>query len=1269
MKNVKLNIIIYIFNLIMVVIGKTKTIELRGDGSGNLIIETKKSGKFVEISCNEVKIIGQVTSNYLNNKFSVIENTISTISGGNAVLNLSILESSFNTLRSEFDSLNYDNTYANKSLFEDLSQNYYKLENSFNILNFDSSYISNTTFLELSQNFYSLENSFNNLNFDSSYTKNTIFVDLSQNFYNLENSFNTLNFDCSYTNKSLFEELSSNFYSLEESLTNYVLETSLNNYITRTQLDTSLANISISGDYITRSQLDASFANINTNISGNFVSESSFNELQNKSDNFFFFFKLKPWSLIYTNGNYSYSVTGYGNEFKYNIGDFSLSHIDNLSTTSKNLQLFWKIPPRIFLDSNLSFNNINYVPLYNNLIIEYKEQNENNWSQIVNVNNFPDSSNNINYSNYNNKNDLSMNFVLNLTRNTGVPENSVNYNIVDNSFIINLTGGYNYFQNSKAYQFRCYLNNISDICNNFDFKQDAYNNISSNIYLYFPDISNLYFYTASRGLPKAPTSITFANVDFDSLLINGQLNSTTADINNIIVFPIPDDDNDNKIVFILDLIANKNTNYKKFIPFNLNNFIIDDISNINNPSTIAQFSLAQTNNIEPEFTYNLSNYGIYFLNDVSNISYSNISSIFITPPPLRTEVDTNLDFNYYLNNYPLFNSNLINYNSNLNYNSVRWRETNQTISFYFFDDSNSIFNINSNNLNHKLFNSLKTLNFNNKNTINEPKGIDLNNNNLCSFVMYSQKIKDSIESNIYNPLTLDTSFNNFLTTNINNNNINYTLNYTSQDILPNGANTINDYTNKNGYYVGLILKDISYNIDLNDFFNITTDLCFNNINLRTKISQIFDTQNYNKQQDYLIYKITNDLSQNIILDSSSSIFNLTYNESNQGTYFGLTSIKPHNSIINLQFNGTLNNLSKYIRSNSNNILSNINLKVSGTHNSNNNSNNSININWETNNNTTKNISHDYNFYPLNGLNSNHGTYEGVNSLNGFADVIIYNNLFSQNSTINYNNLNLGNVINITNKYYWNLGRLTTINTYFKETNIIVFNNNPLNNIDHNFMGGTLYDPNLSTSYIKYNQALYQKYAGSNFFYSGNNNNIYKNYTIYQNNNNPNLDYSLLDNSGDNINYTINIPFWFNSSSSNKVINNIYKWVCFDIDLTTLSLTSDNVTLNLQNININNIGTDYLFYIKLKYNGNLQISGQNILYSKWFDCLSVLNTGLSDSQRVTKNLSGIYNNNIAAGTYPLQLILPYLSSYASNLTLLIGLYNSDLNINDLFINFN
>ena len=187
-------------------------------------------------------------------------------------------------------------------------------------------------------------------------------------------------------------------------------------------------------------------------------------------------------------------------------------------------------------------------------------------------------------------------------------------------------------------------------------------------------------------------------------------------------------------------------------------------------------------------------------------------------------------------------------------------------------------------------------------------------------------------------------------------------------------------------------------------------------------------------------------------------------------------------------------------------------------------------------------------------------------------------------------------------------------------------NNPLNNTNHSAIGGILYDPYLSTSYIKYNQALYQNNS-THLFYSGNKNSFYKNYTIYEGNKNSNLDYSVFDSSGDYINYTINIPYWFYSNTSNKEINNIYKWVCFNIDLSNITITSDNIILNLNNVNINTIGNNYIFYIKLKYNGNLLINGQNILYSKWFDCLSVLNTGLSDSQRVTTNKSGVFLSSV------------------------------------------
>lgn len=58
MKSVKLNIIIYIFNLIMVVIGTIGN-KIGNDTNGNLLIQTI-SEKFIDLSCNEVKINNNV---------------------------------------------------------------------------------------------------------------------------------------------------------------------------------------------------------------------------------------------------------------------------------------------------------------------------------------------------------------------------------------------------------------------------------------------------------------------------------------------------------------------------------------------------------------------------------------------------------------------------------------------------------------------------------------------------------------------------------------------------------------------------------------------------------------------------------------------------------------------------------------------------------------------------------------------------------------------------------------------------------------------------------------------------------------------------------------------------------------------------------------------------------------------------------------------------------------------------------------------------------
>mgnify|MGYP001158652492 CR=1 FL=1 len=951
-------------------------------------------------------------------------------------------------------------------------------------------------------------------------------------------------------------------------------------------------------------------------------------------DNFFFFFRSKPWSLVYIDGSYNYPITNYGNIFSYNLGTFNSSFIDNLSSSEKKLQLNWKIPPRIFIDTPLRFYDIYYFPIYNNLIIEFKEQNENSWSELLNINNFPDPSRNSGFSGYNNKNDKNMIFSFNLTRDTSRETDSNNIVIEDNSFNIIYTAGTTNFQNSKSYQFRIFLKNDSDLSNNIDYKPDQYqySDISIN-YLYFPDNNGLYFSTAARGSPKAPTNLTFTNIDFFTTSIVGSLNNSTADTNNIISIPADLlNNNNNKLVFILSLLGNKNTDYKKFIPYSLNNYILNDISNLSNPSVNGEFT-SNISNIEPEFTYDLSKYGMFFFDNSSNITYAiditsnpDISNNFTTPHPLRNQVDST--FNNFIDNnsISLFNSDLTHYNSNLEYKTVKWRSTSTNKNFYFFTDLNSIFDINSS-LNYKLFNSLKTLTIGNINSANEPRGIDLSDSSLCSFTLYSQQNKNG-ESNIYSPFLIDTSFNNFLTTSIKNNNDKYTFNYISQDISPNGANTINDYSNENGYYVGLILNDISYNIDLNDFFDETTDLCYNNVHLKIKVTQDFDNGSYNNQREYLIYKKTNDLIQDITLDSSSSNFEISYNITDEGTYFGLTSIKPHTSTIDVSFNGTLINLSKYIRSNTNNDkLSTINLKVSGSLAEN----NPTNINWEQSNNTTQNISHSFNYQPLSSLHGEYGFYEGNYTLNGVADLTIYNNVFSQSDTININNLSLGNTIDISNKYFWDKTNINLQSSNkIKNTNMIVFNSNPLTNFSHT---GSSYNSN---NYIKYNQAMFL----NNEFYGDSNGIPYINYSNYYSN--LNRDYSIISNSGDTLGTltTITSSYSWNSYEINfsNISSKNIKWVCIKLD--SFDITVRNNGLELQpvpNGNPSDIASYDIFYF-IKTN----------LSNDWFNCQRKSNTSYA-----SQTSGGIFHLGSNADGSIMKVVIPNIATI-NNLYILIGI---------------
>ena len=83
----------------MVAIGNNRN-KIGNDSNGNLIIQTL-SGKNLELSCNEVKIIGEISSTYLNSKFNIIETSFSLINS-NIVGNY-VSETSFNELQNRGD--------------------------------------------------------------------------------------------------------------------------------------------------------------------------------------------------------------------------------------------------------------------------------------------------------------------------------------------------------------------------------------------------------------------------------------------------------------------------------------------------------------------------------------------------------------------------------------------------------------------------------------------------------------------------------------------------------------------------------------------------------------------------------------------------------------------------------------------------------------------------------------------------------------------------------------------------------------------------------------------------------------------------------------------------------------------------------------------------------------------------------------------------------------------------------------------------------------
>ena len=145
---------------------------------------------------------------------------------------------------------------------------------------------------------------------------------------------------------------------------------------------------------------------------------------------FFFFFQSKPWPPVYLDGCYnypnpeSYRFLNYS-DFRFIYGTQNdSSNNELLDNTKQKLSLFFKIPPRLFINRNYNSyqeGSNNFIPDYNKINIQFRESTIDNGINNLITQSFQnlinddimitDPSRNQNYSN-----DLSINYIINISR-------------------------------------------------------------------------------------------------------------------------------------------------------------------------------------------------------------------------------------------------------------------------------------------------------------------------------------------------------------------------------------------------------------------------------------------------------------------------------------------------------------------------------------------------------------------------------------------------------------------------------------------------------------------------------------------------------------------------------------------------------------------------------------------------------------------------------------------------------------------------------------
>lgn len=1020
----------------------------------------------------------------------------------------------------------------------------------------------------------------------------------------------------------------------------------------------------------------SSISGVNRGGSGGGTSQGSISTTTGGGDNFFFFFQAKPWPPIYLDGIYNYPLpntpfinpTSYNSgTFYYEFGNINNSKADNLSNgANPRLQLFFKIPPRMFINWNYNtdlIQPINYIGLYNRLKIDYRRTTNTSirtsniinlqvatWENLFDIDfiRFDPSNISIDY-----KNDLCMNFIVDISQIPGSsdissspsPTSSIptasSSALEDNSFNINYNFGRDNptskFKINEIFQFRIYFTNYSTfdisripgikLINQFN---QSITEVSYN-YLFFPDSSDVYYETVSRGAPNPPTGLTFSydppnnafvsNIDFC-------LNQLFADTNSAIPLStsIPITSESNYIVFVLDL-SSVRVGFKKATSFPSSYLeLVNNIIDISVSSRFPTKPYTISNNAEigllPEYRYDVSSYGMHFYNSPSDISYvssSNLNTVnfdnsFLISVPLRNQVNNEyISINDYTNIFPTdISENLSDANYTVNvqgisYETVFWREPGNygNIKHFNFFDSSSSLSLNIQNI--KLFVGISG---NNINSSNESIGLDLSGIylNELSFNIF---LTQNGGQDLVNPTMVNLNIQNITHTfgseifenkisETNNNKID--LSYRLIDICNNLLNTYS------GYYLGNDLSNINFIVNFNNDSN--TNIHYfqpdnSGLNLNFTIAQTFRDGliNLKNSNNYLIYKIDDSLKKNFIINSYTFGNSTDYSSINSSTFFGIKSVNPHSIKLQPILDLSISNLNTFIKpmkhlydivitlSNVTEIIDN-RISQRKTYN--------FTREWQDNILSTDNHTFDFFLQPYaDYMLINFGSITTTLSYELYAELTLYNNLFSP---VSHETISYETYIPLDYQFFWDINPKNGWNSSFQNLKIYTVTGNFITEPDStSIVEYTTTDSNrlnsLTDNNFKY-LALIQK--GS--CYGPANPHVYKNYSNFYENNNPDVDYSTLDDVSINIfiQEIHGIQSWYNydgvlnglNTNLPTILDN-YKVICFDINENQPN--GINLTINLHIYDTSYIAPNVLYFLKrtgsdVWYNANALAQG-------------------------------------------------------------------------------